>query len=258
MRERTTRNLGAVTDASANDTRTTRGDWEYAYRNPLDSYFLLLVMVSLTILLLGLVDLTSQSSADLLVTALAGAMLTVALRTSNAPRGLVVAAAVLATLTVALHTVAYLAGIDLPLRWLVLAWFLLTVVTPGFVLARVLRHPKVTLETIFGVVCVFLLIAMTATFAFMMISRIGAEPFFGQPEPTMSFMYFSLVTISTLGYGDLAPTGDFGRMVAAFEAVVGQVFLVTVVARLVSLYSGVGPLRRRGAPAGDSDTESKH
>jgi len=242
-----------VTDSPAIDTSTARGDWRYAYRNPLDSYLLLLVMVSLAILLLGLVDLTGENLAGLLVTALVGAMLTVALRTSNAPQRLVVAAAALATLTVAVHSVAQLAGIDTPLRWLVLTWFLLTVVTPGFVLARVLFHPKVTLETIFGVVCVYLLSAITATFAFILISRVGAQPFFGEPEPTMSFMYFSLVTISTLGYGDLAPNGDFGRMVAAFEAVLGQVFLVTVVARLVSLYSGVGPIRRRRASSDSAD-----
>jgi hypothetical protein len=244
-----------VTDSPAIDTSTARGDWQYAYRNPLDSYLLLLVMVSLTILLLGLVDLTGESLASLLVTALVGAMLTVALRTSNAPQRLVVAAAVLATLTVVVHSVAQLAGIDMPLRWLVLTWFLLTVVTPGFVLARVLRHPKVTLQTIFGVVCVYLLSAITATFAFILISSFGAEPFFSEPEPTTSFMYFSLVTISTLGYGDLAPNGDFGRMVAAFEAVLGQVFLVTVVARLVSLYAGVGPIRRRHRASSDSADE---
>lgn len=247
-----------MTDAPAIDTSTARGDWQHAYRNPLDSYLLLLVMVSLTILLLGLVDLTGENLASLLVTALVGAMVTVALRTSNAPQRLVVAAAVLATLTVGFHSVAQLAGFNTPLRWLVIAWFLLTFVTPVFVLARVLLHPKVTLETIFGVVCVYLLSAITATFAFILISRVGAEPFFGEPEPTMSFMYFSLVTISTLGYGDLAPNGDFGRMVAAFEAVAGQVFLVTVVARLVSLYSGVGPLRRRGASTADPDAETKH
>lgn len=245
--------LCGVTDSPAKDTSTVRDGWRHAYRNPLDSYFLLLVMVFLTILLLGLVDMTADNLADLLVSVLAGAMLTVALRTSNAPGRLVVAAAVLATFTVAVHFVALVVGVDISLRWLVLVWFLLSVVAPGFVLARVLRHPKVTLETIFGVICVYLLIAVTATFAFILISSVGAEPFFGNPEPTMSFMYFSIVTISTLGYGDLAPNGDFGRMVAAFEAVVGQVFLVTVVARLVSLYSGVGPIRRRRASSDSAE-----
>jgi hypothetical protein len=243
-----------VTD-NATSAPDVRADWERAYRHPLDSYFLLLVMVSVTIFLLGLVDLRGDTVADLVVTGLTGAMLTIALRTSNAPMGLFVAAGVLAVLTVAFHSVALVAGIDTQIRWLALAWFLLVVVAPMFVLVRVLRHPKVTLETIFGVVCVFLLIAIAATFAFLSISRFGAAPFFGDPEPTTSFMYFSLVTISTLGYGDLAPNGDFGRMIAAFEAVLGQVFLVTVVARLVSLYSGVGPIRRRHRASSESADE---
>jgi len=243
---------------SATAAPDVRADWERAYSHPLDSYFLLLLMVSASILLLGLVDLRGESVADVIVTGLTGAMLTIALRTSNAPQSLVVSAAVLAALTVVVHSVALLAGIDTPMRWLALGWFLLVAVAPAFVLVRVLRHPKVTLETIFGVICVFLLFAIAVTFAFLSISRFGSEPFFGDPEPTTSFMYFSLVTISTLGYGDLAPKGDFGRMVAGFEAVLGQVYLVTVVARLVSLYSGVGPIRPRDRLPRDPDTESKH
>jgi len=50
-------------------------------------------------------------------------------------------------------------------------------------------------------------------------------------------MYFSVVTLTTLGYGDLAPVSDVGRFFAMTEAIIGQVFLVTIVARLVSLLS---------------------
>ena len=238
------------------DARTdVKADWRHAYRHPLDSYFLLLLMVSVTILLLGLVDLRGDELTDLLVTGFAGAMLTIALRTSNAPSRFVVAAGVLAAVTVIGHSVALLAGADAELRWLTALWFVLVIAAPIAVLARVLHHPKVTLETIFGVICVFLLIALAATFAFLAIAGFGRGEFFGAPQPTTSFMYFSLVTISTLGYGDLAPTGELGRMAAGFEAILGQVFLVTVVARMVSLYSGVGPLRPRERPARGTEPE---
>ena len=54
-------------------------------------------------------------------------------------------------------------------------------------------------------------------------------------------MYFSLVTITTLGYGDLAAAEPFGRYLSTAEAVIGTVFLVTFVARLVALYGTEKP-----------------
>ena len=51
-------------------------------------------------------------------------------------------------------------------------------------------------------------------------------------------MYFSFVVLTTLGFGDLTPATDGGKAVVAFEALLGQLFLVTVVSRLVSLYTG--------------------
>ena len=64
------------------------------------------------------------------------------------------------------------------------------------------------------------------------------------------YSYFSFVTLTTLGYGDLVPRSDIARTLAVFEAILGQVFLVTAVARIVSLIgSERGPLApRRSMP----------
>ena len=51
-------------------------------------------------------------------------------------------------------------------------------------------------------------------------------------------MYFSLVTITTLGYGDLSAAEPFGRLLTTVEAVVGQVYLVTFVGMIVGLIVG--------------------
>ncbi len=51
-------------------------------------------------------------------------------------------------------------------------------------------------------------------------------------------LYFSFVTLGTLGYGDITPVGGPARALAVSEAIVGQMYLVVVVARLVSLYEG--------------------
>ena len=63
----------------------------------------------------------------------------------------------------------------------------------------------------------------------------------------VDFLYFSFVTITTVGYGDLTAGTSTGRVLVTFEAMIGQIFLVTLVARLVSMYG------RRQHQTGDGD-----
>ncbi len=127
-------------------------------------------------------------------------------------------------------------------------WLVLVVAAPIIALRRLTHHETITFETLLGAISVFLLIAVASAYLFMFIDTFvnGSGRFFGQDEPTTVFMYFSLVTITSLGYGDFAPVGEFGRAAAAWEAIVGQIYLVVVIARLVSLYSG-----RPSTPDGD-------
>ncbi len=65
----------------------------------------------------------------------------------------------------------------------------------------------------------------------------GSQFFTSTPNPSSAdFVYFSYITIATVGYGDLAPATNLGRMLAVTEALSGQLYLVTVVALLVSNY----------------------
>ena len=135
-----------------------------------------------------------------------------------------------------------------------LAWLVLVIAAPVIALRRLMQHSTVTYETILGALSVYLLLGIAATYLFLFINVpvSGSGQFFGNPEPTTVFTYFSFVTITSLGYGDFFPVGVVGRAAAAWEAVIGQVYLVVVVARLVSLYSG-GRLfpGRRGTDEGD-------
>jgi hypothetical protein len=72
-------------------------------------------------------------------------------------------------------------------------------------------------------------------------------PFFadGQPLNASNVQYFSFTTLTTLGYGDFTAAGNLGRALAVLEAISGQVFLATLVARLVSAY---GTSRRQRPP----------
>lgn len=106
-----------------------------------------------------------------------------------------------------------------------------------------IKHLRVTLETILGALCVYIYVGFMAAFAFGFIDDVSSEPFFAQgPDVDLGdFFYFSFVTISTLGYGDLTPALDIGQQLAVLEAVVGQVYLVTLVARLVTMFRTVRP-----------------
>lgn len=111
---------------------------------------------------------------------------------------------------------------------------------------RIISHPVVNLNTLAGAASIYLLLgllfALSYSFIggflteFMGVGRNPAEAFFvaARNVKPSDFMYFSFVTLTTVGYGDLTASTDIGRMLAVVEALVGQLYLVTVVAVLVS------------------------
>jgi len=88
---------------------------------------------------------------------------------------------------------------------------------------------------VFGALCLYLLLGLIFALVF---SSIGFShpPFFAQKEAAVpnDYVYFSFVTLTTVGYGDLTAKADFSRMLAVSEALMGQLYLVSVVALLVS------------------------
>ena len=215
----------------------------------LDRFGALLLVTCAGILVLGLFDLrgdAGDATADLLAaltTVLVGGTFVLALRASGVARrwrivtGALVAGVVVLTLVLVLvgavtdvDTVVVRSGSPSPV------WVLVSVLTPVAVVRRLTQHRRVTLQTLFGVVSAYLLLALAFDLVFLSLDAYGSQPFFGQEEPTTAFMYFSLVTITTLGYGDLSAVTDVGRMAAVAEAVIGQVFLVVVVAAFVGMF----------------------
>jgi branched-subunit amino acid ABC-type transport system permease component len=102
----------------------------------------------------------------------------------------------------------------------------------------------VTLQTMFAGLCIYLLIAIAFSFVYGVLDVIG-DPFFadGRTGSTSNLVYFSFVTLTTTGYGDFAAATEVGRAFSVTEALVGQIYLVTVVALIV------GNLGRRRQPA---------
>jgi voltage-gated potassium channel len=115
---------------------------------------------------------------------------------------------------------------------------LLVTATLPITLYRVLHHRRVTTETILGALCSFVLLGLLFAFLYLAISELRSAPFFTQPGPHQQseYMYFSFVVLTTLGFGDLSPSVGLPQALVAIEALVGSVFLVTLVARLVTLW----------------------
>ena len=105
------------------------------------------------------------------------------------------------------------------------------------VLLRLFRHTVVNTSTVMGAVLVYALFAFASAGVYQAMQTIGTEPFFNQgPQPDSDFIYFSFIVLTTVGFGDLTPAGDLAKRLVAVEALIGQIFLVVLVSRLVSLW----------------------
>jgi len=115
-------------------------------------------------------------------------------------------------------------------------------------LGRLLRTAGVTLQAVAGALAVYLLLGLFFAQLVGVGAHIGHADFFSQgTDGTQSeHVYYAFTTMTTTGYGDLTPATAFGRAIAVVAMLVGQIYLVTVIAMLV------GNLRRR-RPAPDED-----
>ena len=201
-------------------------------RDP-DSYGLLLLLILLLLLLTALVG--ERPLGRVVVTACSGATALFAFWTSRP------GARVLRWVTIAVILGVIGAGlavffgsgtvIDGASR---MAIALLTAASPIVVARRLLRHPRVQGSTILGALCIYLLFGLSFAYLFSTVGAISAPFFTAQPQATLvDYLYFSYASLTTVGYGDLSPAGDLGRMLAVSEALIGQLYLVTVVALLV-------------------------
>lgn len=218
--------------------------WRRA-RQP-DAYGVVLVAVLLTLIGTGVGGAVAAVSA--LVQALT---LVFAVWTARYPRWLTRATVPVGLAAVTLSAAGYGTGLDLLVAAGEGFTAILVVVTIGLVLGRVGRQPRITLATIGGALSAYLLVPIAYAHAYALIGSVGG-PFFASTATARSvdYLYFSLITVTTTGYGDLVARSDLGRMTAASEAVIGQLYLVTVVATVVA---NVGRTRRHDLRAGPDD-----
>lgn len=123
--------------------------------------------------------------------------------------------------------------------WMALVLLLAVILLVRRVLAS---RQDVTLQSIFGAISAYVIIGLMFSSVYAAISKFGGGTFFadGGPGDAQTFQYFSFTTLTTVGYGDFTAAASGGRAVAVMEALIGQVFLATLVARLVSAYRAPG------------------
>ena len=209
-------------------------------------YGLLLLVIIIVFTIQGVA--TPEDWEQVLVTAILGATLLLALWVADVRTWVMRVAAVLSVAVLALSIVqAILGHIDQgPTR---VANAMLVFLAPPAIAVGVVRSLRaretVTLEAVLGVLSVYLLIGMFFAFVYGSIDRLGTGHFFAQEvaATASSCLYFSFTTLTTVGYGDLTARSNLGHTLAVSEALMGQIYLVTVVSVIVA---NLG--RRRAVP----------
>lgn len=177
---------------------------------------------------------------DLIALALLGGALLASLRAARSNRSLRIACAVLVALALIFAVCQTLLTNDTNELFARVASLALVVLAAPVIVHGMVRQVKaekqVTIFTMLGVLCIYLLMSLAFAEAFGLIELMTDEPFFrdGQgAENLPNYLYFSITTITTAGLGDFSPASDFGRSLTAGEALIGQIYLVTVVAVIV-------------------------
>jgi hypothetical protein len=199
--------------------------------------FVLLLVVATACFVVAAPD---TSWARLVTVLLGDAILLAAVWAGRAERLVVRAAAAAATLLAVAAAVYFAVDGTVPPLLGAIAAGLLVAFAPLVIAAAIVRNVReegaIELPTLSGVLAIYLLVGMFYSFLYAAIDAAGDRDFFAQvADPERSdFLYFSYITQSTTGYGDLTPAADLGRMLSVTEALFGQIYLVTIVALIVA------------------------
>jgi Ion channel len=133
---------------------------------------------------------------------------------------------------------------------------LILLVSAVLIVRRVLARPEITLQSIYGAISAYLILGLMFAAFYAAMYRFGGNTFFanGRTGDTRTFQYFSFVTLTTTGYGDYTAAASGGQAVAVIEAITGQIFLATLVARLVAGFRGAARAAREPAAAPRAST----
>ena len=117
----------------------------------------------------------------------------------------------------------------------------------GQFLRFILRAPRVNAEVLYAGISVYLLLGLVWTLAYLLVAALAnpqhpafafnAGPASSQSMTGFTAYYFSFITLTTVGYGDITPVSNAARALAALEAMTGTLYVAVLISRLVALYS---------------------
>ena len=213
-----------------------------------DDYLLAAFLIVATII--GYSIIGDHRLGQITVVIVQSATLIVILRASRVSRQSMILASILVGLGVAATFVSI--SLDRQSIGPGLIGALVAFIGPIVIIRRVLTHPRIDLATVAASLCVYLLAGLFFAYVFKIIDIVDGH-FFVQRVSTgpTDFVYYSFTTLTTLGYGDLSSRLNVGKMLSVSEALLGQLYLVSVVALLVG---NIGRARRP-EPVSDEGSE---
>jgi hypothetical protein len=208
--------------------------------------------IVLALLFVTFIFMASGATGDwvpLVVVVLQGATLLAALAASGAPRRLWRIAIVVVVVAFLGGSTIWVSGVNGGTGTLFILNAMLVAAAPVVIARALIERRVIDIQTVLGALCIYVLLGMLWAFMFAAMGDIQSSPFFAEPDvkgTVADYLYFSFVTLTTTGYGDLTAAGGLGRAVAVLEALFGQLYLVTIVAVIVSR---MGRIERRARHA---------
>ena len=219
-----------------------RGDYFRSGRFRQDRYVLVFILILVTII--SSAFLSDGAPGLLLTLALQGITLSVTLRTSEVGPKLRLVGEITSVAVLVGVAALLLSGNIGPARFAYgLSMIALVALTPFVIVKRLVAHPFVNIDTVAGAADIYLLFGLFFAVVYSFVgaylshgSGLPAQAFFiaSRPVAGNDFIYYSFVTLTTVGYGDIVASTEIGRMLSITEALLGQLYLVIVVALLVA------------------------
>jgi hypothetical protein len=201
------------------------------------------LLIALGLLFVSLPFVEEMKDGDLILSVLLSLVMLSAVVAVASRRGAFIVALLLLIPAIAGRWISHFRPDLVPPAVFLIAGLALVAFVVANLLRFVLRAPSVNVEVLCASLSAYLMLGLMWTMAYWLVDQLtpGAFAFNGNAERQsvrgFNAFYFSFITLSTVGYGDITPVSKVARMLAAMEAMTGLLYVAVLIARLVSLYS---------------------